>query len=678
MRLAFIVLLLAVCVGGSFFDTKLGRKIKAVMEKIRTRLNSTAIFKIREKIHKLKEKVKAKLMLSPERKAILSELLKRIAIIKKDHVLPKGDSIEEINEKDKIGELLFQGDIVLTNEQANEVVEDTEDDGSNRTKRQAFRDRNYPRTLWSNGVNYFFDPSATPEVRSVFTKGARLWMKDTCIDFRENREAPHRIRVFREKGCWSYVGSLGRQQDLSLGRGCESVGTAAHEIGHAIGFFHTQSRHDRDNYITFNVQNVKPDWVDQFTKQTPATNENYGIPYDYGSIMHYGTNSASYNGRPTMIPNDPKYSETLGSPIISFYELLMINTHYGCTKRCDPNSSAKCAMGGFPHPRDCSRCICPSGYGGRLCNERPSGCGRVYQAAAQYQTFTDEVGNRNAGQRPREDMDMCHYWITVTLTSKLNRCNLCTEESFKAPTGSRIEVKLVGFPRGIAVDGCQFAGVEIKTHADQRLTGYRFCAPEDAGVTLVSKHNIVPIITYNRFYATRSVIQYRIVSGGQPMPQPNPSSQCVDKQQCAALMRTRDFCRSHPNLCNRQNLMNSLLVIFLSTFIIKINASDSERVCDWICESILAEYKRISEQTKSEANLTQHLSDVCAKDIEFAKFVKDPVDSECPNLCKRLIPKFLRDEEIKKDLLVPTLYVGAKFEFCGNFDYIAKETKAEE
>ncbi|EYC34613.1 hypothetical protein Y032_0001g54 [Ancylostoma ceylanicum] len=376
-------------------------------------LNGTTLLAIREKIHGLKEKIKEKLTLPPEQKAILSELMKQIGIIKKDHILPKGDSIEEINEKNSIGELLYQGDIVLTNDQVDEIVEDAKDEGGNRTKRQAFRDHNYPRTLWSNGVNFFFDRSASPAVRSVFMKGAQLWMKDTCIDFRENPGAPDRIRVFKEDGCWSFVGRLGGQQDLSLGDGCESVGTAAHEIGHAIGFFHTQSRHDRDNFITFNVQNVKPDWVDQFTKQTTATNENYGIPYDYGNIMHYGANSASYNGQPTMVPYDPKYIETLGSPIISFYELLMLNQHYGCMKRCDPSRSAKCAMGGFPHPRDCSRCICPSGYGGRLCDQRPSGCGQVYQATASYQTLTDEVGNPNAGQKPREDMDMCNYWITV-------------------------------------------------------------------------------------------------------------------------------------------------------------------------------------------------------------------------------------------------------------------------
>ncbi|RCN42571.1 astacin [Ancylostoma caninum] len=146
--------------------------------------------------------------------------------------------------------------------QFEEIEEDVQEELSegNRTKRQAFKDGRYPKTIWSDGVNYYFDNSATQD----------------------------KIRVFAEDGCWSFVGRLGGEQDLSLGSGCESVGTAAHELGHAFGFYHTMSRHDRDSFITLNTHNIKPDWLDQFTKQTPQTNENYGITYDYGSIMHYG------------------------------------------------------------------------------------------------------------------------------------------------------------------------------------------------------------------------------------------------------------------------------------------------------------------------------------------------------------------------------------------------------
>ncbi|KIH56351.1 hypothetical protein ANCDUO_13470 [Ancylostoma duodenale] len=76
MRLLFLVLLLAVCASGGFFDTKLGRKIKAVMEKIKTKLNSTALVAIRKKINKLEDRIKAKMVLSPKRRAFLSKLLK--------------------------------------------------------------------------------------------------------------------------------------------------------------------------------------------------------------------------------------------------------------------------------------------------------------------------------------------------------------------------------------------------------------------------------------------------------------------------------------------------------------------------------------------------------------------------------------------------------------------------
>lgn len=34
--------------------------------------------------------------------------------------------------------------------------------------------------------------------------------------------------------------------------------------------------------------------------------------------------------KPTMVPKDEKYFRTLGSRVLSFYDKLMMNTHYGC------------------------------------------------------------------------------------------------------------------------------------------------------------------------------------------------------------------------------------------------------------------------------------------------------------------------------------------------------------
>ena len=71
------------------------------------------------------------------------------------------------------------------------------------------------------------------------------------------------------------------------------MGSIIHEIGHAAGFYHEQQRPDRDLFIEVNEENIEEGKEDNFDIRTSGLTLG---PYDYGSIMHYGSRAFSTGG----------------------------------------------------------------------------------------------------------------------------------------------------------------------------------------------------------------------------------------------------------------------------------------------------------------------------------------------------------------------------------------------
>lgn len=80
--------------------------------------------------------------------------------------------------------------------------------------------------------------------RSVIAKAMQEYHDKTCIKFVPRDPIQHRdyIYIHPDAGCYSLVGRTGGRQPVSLDSGCIQTGTIVHELMHAVGFFHEQSR----------------------------------------------------------------------------------------------------------------------------------------------------------------------------------------------------------------------------------------------------------------------------------------------------------------------------------------------------------------------------------------------------------------------------------------------------
>ena len=99
--------------------------------------------------------------------------------------------------------------------------------------------------------------------------------------------------------CASHVGKDGGMQKIVLAPRCQK-GSTMHEILHALGIWHEQSRADRDQYIQILWHNIIDKKQYNFSQHL---NDGLDIgEYDYQSIMHYGEFAFSKNGQVTIIP----------------------------------------------------------------------------------------------------------------------------------------------------------------------------------------------------------------------------------------------------------------------------------------------------------------------------------------------------------------------------------------
>ncbi|XP_048775567.2 zinc metalloproteinase nas-14-like [Ostrea edulis] len=224
-----------------------------------------------------------------------------------------------------------------------------------RKKRKAIRGTS---RRWPNNIIPYeiapgtFSSANTAEINTAINE----WNTQTCLVFRLRNGESAAIRFQNGDGCSSFIGRTGNVQPINLANGCRIRRIITHEIGHAVGYWHEQSRPDRDGFVQIVPENIPSAVLFNFEKQPTSQVNNFGVAYDYRSVMHYGARAFSNSGGITVRTLDASFQNIIGTaPGLSFRDIKLANLMYNCAGSC---SAQSCPGEGFLG-KDC-RCKCPT------------------------------------------------------------------------------------------------------------------------------------------------------------------------------------------------------------------------------------------------------------------------------------------------------------------------------
>ncbi|XP_014829134.1 PREDICTED: meprin A subunit alpha-like [Poecilia mexicana] len=221
-----------------------------------------------------------------------------------------GDDILEIN---RGLTHLFEGDIAV-NPKRNAILDQTR--------------------RWKFPIPYILTDSLDLNAKGVILQAFEEYRLRSCVDFKPYEGESTYISFVKLSGCWSYVGDDGTGQNVSIGARCDTKAIVQHELLHALGFYHEQSRSDRDDYVKIWWDEIEEGKGHNFNKYEDDFITDLNTPYDYESIMHYRPFSFNKNESiPTITTTIPYFNDVIGQRLdFSEVDITRLNRMYDCAE----------------------------------------------------------------------------------------------------------------------------------------------------------------------------------------------------------------------------------------------------------------------------------------------------------------------------------------------------------
>jgi Astacin (Peptidase family M12A)/Ricin-type beta-trefoil lectin domain-like len=193
------------------------------------------------------------------------------------------------------GEAIFEGDIVLGSvDEMERLVAEIIKEKDTKARAVIIPGAQF---RWPGGVVPFTIDPELPDTGRV-SDAIDHWHSRTGIRLVARTNEQNFVTFRPGDGCSSHIGMRGTgQQFITLAPGCNK-GSTIHEIGHAVGLWHEQSREDRDRFIRILFENIEEGQEHNFDEHI-SDGDDIGR-YDFGSIMHYDEFAFSKNDQPTI------------------------------------------------------------------------------------------------------------------------------------------------------------------------------------------------------------------------------------------------------------------------------------------------------------------------------------------------------------------------------------------